>query len=88
MVHDRRSALSSYVSGLLSAGRAVFTAEEAEEALGVGRGPFLDAAERLQRRYDAGAVEPAAGILCRRPTAICILGGAATGLVYRRAHAP
>ena len=50
MVHDRRSALSSYVSGLLSAGRTVFTAEEAERALGVGRGAFLDAAERLQRR--------------------------------------
>ena len=50
MVHDRRSALSSYVSGLLSVGRAVFTAEEAEQALGVGRGAFLDAAERLQRR--------------------------------------
>ena len=50
MVHDRRSALSSYVSGLLSAGRTVFTAAEAEQALGVGRGAFLDAAERLQRR--------------------------------------
>ena len=50
MIHDQRSALSSYVSGLLSAGRTVFTAEEAERALGVGHGAFLDAAERLQRR--------------------------------------
>ena len=50
MVHDQRSALSSYVSALLSVGRTVFTAEEAEQALGVGRGAFLDAAERLQRR--------------------------------------
>ena len=50
MIYDRRSGLSSYVSGLLSAGRTVFTAEEAERALGVGRGAFLDAAERLQRR--------------------------------------
>jgi predicted transcriptional regulator of viral defense system len=50
MVHDQRSALSSYVSGLLSTGRTVFTAEEAEATLGVGRGAFLDAAERLQRR--------------------------------------
>jgi len=50
MVYDQRSALSGYVSGLLSAGRTVFTAEEAEQALGVGRGAFLDAAERLQRR--------------------------------------
>ena len=50
MVHDQRSALSGYVSSLLSAGRTVFTAEEAEQGLGVGRGAFLDAAERLQRR--------------------------------------
>ena len=50
MIHDRRSALSGYVSGLLSLGRTVFTAEEAEQALGIGHGAFLDAAERLQRR--------------------------------------
>ena len=50
MVHDRRSGLSRYVSELLSGGRTVFAAEEAEQALGVGRGAFLDAAERLQRR--------------------------------------
>ena len=50
MFHDRRSALSGYVSGLLSTGRAVFTADEAEQALGVGHGAFLDATERLQRR--------------------------------------
>ncbi len=50
MLHDRRSALSGYVSGLLSTGRTVFTADEAEEALGVGHGAFLDGVERLQRR--------------------------------------
>ena len=50
MFHDQRSALSGYVSGLLSTGRTVFTADEAEQALGVGHGAFLDAAERLQRR--------------------------------------
>ena len=50
MIHDRRSALSGFVSGLLSTGRTVFIAEEAERALGVSRGAFLDAAERLQRR--------------------------------------
>lgn len=50
MVHDRRSALSGFVHDLLSRGRTVFTAGEAEEALGVGRGALLDAAERLQRR--------------------------------------
>lgn len=50
MVHDQRSALSGYVSSLLSMGRTIFTAEEAEQSLGVGRGAFLDSAERLQRR--------------------------------------
>ncbi len=50
MFHDQRSALSGYVSGLLSTGQTVFTAEEAEQALGIGHGAFLDAAERLQRR--------------------------------------
>ena len=50
MLHDQRSPLSGYVSGLLSAGQVDFTAEEAEHALGIGHGAFLDAAERLQRR--------------------------------------
>jgi predicted transcriptional regulator of viral defense system len=50
MVHDQRSTLSTYISGLLSAGRVVFTSTEAEKALGVSRGALLDAAERLQRR--------------------------------------
>ncbi|QPC88865.1 hypothetical protein GA830_19865 (plasmid) [Mesorhizobium sp. NBSH29] len=51
MIHDRRSALSSYMSSLLSAGRVIFSGGEAEAALGVGRGALLDAAERLQRRH-------------------------------------
>ena len=50
MIHDQRSGLSGYVSGLLSAGQVAFTAEEAERTLGIGHGAFLDAAERLQRR--------------------------------------
>jgi predicted transcriptional regulator of viral defense system len=50
MVHDQRSALSSHITDLLSQGRVIFTSEEAEQALGVSRGAFLDAAERLQRR--------------------------------------
>ena len=50
MVHDQRSALSGYLNTLLSAGRTVFAADEAQQALGMNRGPFLDAAERLQRR--------------------------------------
>jgi len=50
MVHDQRSALSTHIASLLSAGQVVFTRQQAEQALGVGRGAFLDAAERLQRR--------------------------------------
>ena len=50
MFHDQRSPLSGYISHLLSMGRIVFTANEAVETLGVGRGAFLDAAERLQQR--------------------------------------
>ncbi|EHK55617.1 type IV toxin-antitoxin system AbiEi family antitoxin domain-containing protein [Allomesorhizobium alhagi] len=50
MVHDQRSALSAHITSLLSAGQVIFTSEQAEQALGVGRGALLDAAERLQRR--------------------------------------
>ncbi|WP_374650097.1 type IV toxin-antitoxin system AbiEi family antitoxin [Dongia sp.] len=50
MVHDQRSALSTYMSGLLSRGGVVFTGSEATQTLNVGRGAFLDAAERLQKR--------------------------------------
>ena len=50
MIHDQRSALSTHISSLLSAGKVVFTSTEAEQALGISRGAFLDAAERLQRR--------------------------------------
>lgn len=45
------SALSSYLTGLLSAGRVIFSDREASQALGISRGAFLDAAERLQRRH-------------------------------------
>ncbi len=50
MIPQERSTLSDYVGNLLSAGRLVFNAQEAERALGVEHGAFLDAAERLQRR--------------------------------------
>ena len=86
MIHDRRSALSGYVSGLLSAGRTVFTAEEAEQVLGVGRGAFLDAAERLQRRE--ALLNPRRGFYVVVPPQYGSLGGTATGLVHRRVHAP
>jgi predicted transcriptional regulator of viral defense system len=42
--------LSSYLTGLLSSGRAVFLRNEAVRELGSTPGAFLDAAERLQRR--------------------------------------
>ena len=44
-----RQALSIYIDRLLSEGRSVFTAAEAEEDLRVGHRSFLDASERLQR---------------------------------------
>ena len=50
MIRVKRSALSSYASGLLAAGRGVFSADEAQKEIGISRGAFLDAAERLQRR--------------------------------------
>ena len=42
--------MSSYLTGLLSSGRAVFSRDEAVRDLGSSVGAFLDAAERLQRR--------------------------------------
>ena len=50
MITDLRSKLSVYIGELLSAGIIVFTREEAQHALGITHGAFLDAAERLQRR--------------------------------------
>ncbi len=49
MLHDRRPAPSDYVSGLLSTGETVVTADEGEQAPGVAHGAILDAAVRLQR---------------------------------------
>ena len=50
MIRVERSTLSTYASGLLAAGRGVFSADEAQKEIGISRGAFLDAAERLQRR--------------------------------------
>lgn len=50
MIRVKRSALASYASGLLARGRGVFSADEAQKDIGVSRGAFLDAAERLQQR--------------------------------------
>lgn len=50
MIQVERLALSNYASGLLAVGRGVFSADEALREIGISRGAFLDAAERLQRR--------------------------------------
>ena len=50
MLYGQQSALSRFVSSLLCSGRTSFTSGEAEHALGIGHGAFLDSAERLQRR--------------------------------------
>ena len=50
MISASRLHLSSYLTGLLAAGRAVFLRDEAVRDLGSSPGAFLDAAERLQRR--------------------------------------
>ncbi len=45
----QRNALSKYLDRLLSEGRIVFIATEAETALGISHRSFLESAERLQR---------------------------------------
>jgi predicted transcriptional regulator of viral defense system len=45
-----KPSLSAYITGLLAAGRLVFSRDEAQAAIGTGRGAFLAAAEKLQKR--------------------------------------
>src|SRR5579872_1834549 len=45
-----RPSLATYMAGRLASGHLVFSREEAQSALGISRGAFLDAAERLQKR--------------------------------------
>ncbi len=45
-----RPSLSAYITGLLAAGRLVFSRDEAQAAIGTGRGAFLAAAQKLQKR--------------------------------------
>lgn len=59
-----RHSLSDYANRLLSAGGAVFTAEEAEQTLGVRHRVFLDAAERLQRQGDGARVSRLRHTVC------------------------
>jgi AbiEi antitoxin C-terminal domain len=50
MMMEKRLPLSDYMTGLLSAGRAVFTREDAVDALRIKPRGFLKAAEKQQRR--------------------------------------
>jgi predicted transcriptional regulator of viral defense system len=45
-----RPSLSAFITGLLAAGRLVFSRDEAQTAIGTGRGAFLAAAQKLQKR--------------------------------------
>lgn len=50
MMFDDRTRFGTYLTQLLSQGQVVFPAVQAQEALGIGRGALLDAAEKQQRR--------------------------------------
>lgn len=50
MIRRNSGNLASYVTEQLSNGKLVFTPGDAEKALGISRGAFLDAAEKLQKR--------------------------------------
>jgi hypothetical protein len=50
MILEGRPSLTSYMARLLSEGQGTFSALDAQKALGVSRGAFLDAAEKRQRR--------------------------------------
>ncbi len=50
MILERQKTLSLYLEDLLSSGKVVFAREEAQRALDVNRGAFLDSAERLQKQ--------------------------------------
>lgn len=49
-MRDPRKNLSSYMTHLLSQGQIVFTDEQAQHALQIGKGALLDAAQKKQRR--------------------------------------
>ncbi len=50
MMLDLRTNLSSYMTHLLSQGQIVFTDEQAQHVLQIGKGALLDAAQKQQRR--------------------------------------
>lgn len=69
----RTTALSSYLNELLSAGRVVFTRDEAQKSLGASAGAFLDAAERQQRKHHL--VSPRQGFYVIVPPQYLAWGG-------------
>jgi hypothetical protein len=77
----QRTALSSYMTRLLSLGGVVFSAEAARKALGVSHGALLDAAERQQRKKHL--VSPPARILGHRPAPVPLMGVTAAAVVHR-----
>src|ERR1700730_6401330 len=50
MISEQRIGFSSFITRLLSAGRVVFSRDEARQALGISQGALLDAADRQQHR--------------------------------------
>lgn len=50
MMLDRPKNLSSYMTHLLSQGQIVFTDEQAQQALQIGKGALLDAVQKQKRR--------------------------------------
>lgn len=50
MILEESKSLPAYLDGLLSSGQLVFSRRQARQALGIGQGALLDAAERLQKQ--------------------------------------
>ncbi|MFS8037566.1 type IV toxin-antitoxin system AbiEi family antitoxin domain-containing protein [Xanthobacter sp. AM11] len=73
MIYDQRSALATHIAGLLAQGRIIFTSREAEQALDIPRGAFLDAAERLLRRK--ALINPRQGFYVAVPPQFANWGG-------------
>lgn len=72
MMIEQRSVLSSLMMRLLSEGRVVFSSAQAQEALGIGKGALLDAAEKQQRRKNL--IRPRRGFYVIVPPQYLALG--------------
>jgi len=71
--------------GCLAAGRLVFTREEAQAAVGINRGAFLDAAEKLRKRDSAS--KPAPRLLRHRSSPVPEFRESAARIFHRRPDA-